>query len=188
MDYTSYFLQSPRYSGRKAIALVKGDLFSPFIQALASDSSLDKEYRAFIICAISGGLRVEEALSLSKVSFEVQDDALYFRTQVLKKRRSDSRWCRVHPEGQALVQEVLRDKVGPLFSWTQGTALLRAKRTFKLEGICNHSFRHSAVSYYLFTENLSREATAKLVHISSKIVDVYAHLDERNVLSKMFKT
>ncbi len=187
MNYSNYFITAPRYAGRKPIALVKGDLFTDFISELTRDASLDKEYKAFIICAISGGLRVEEALGLSKKSFDVQDDTLYFKTRVLKKRKDDSRWCRVHPSGQGLVSEVLRDKVGKLFDWTQGTALLRSKRIFNVEGICNHSFRHSAVSYYLFNENLSMEKTAKLIHVSTKIVDVYAHLDERNVLSKMFK-
>ena len=167
--------------------LIKSDKFAEFINTIARDVTLDLEYRAFIICCVSAGLRVEEALAIKKESFYSENGALYFQVSVLKKRKEDTRWCRVHPNGQAVVEQILREKIGPMFDWAQSTCLKRVKRFFPIEGVCSHSWRHSAVSYYLFTENLSTERTARLVHISNRIVDNYAHLDERATLAKMFQ-
>lgn len=162
-------------------------MFSQFIETIVKDSSLATEYKAFIICSLSGGLRVEEALALDQTSFMNIDGALYFESKVLKKRRADKRWCRVHPAGQQLVETFIKARIGKLFDFTQNTALVRAKKVFRVAGICSHSFRHSAVSYLLFTEQLTIATTAKLIHINSKIVDTYAHLDERLALSKLFQ-
>ena len=170
------------------MALVRSSSFADFVKTLASDELLDAEYRAFVICSISGGLRVSEALDLTKESFlEDPSGALYFKTKVLKKRKADTRWARVHPAGETLVKQVLANKIGKLFNWTAGTAFVRAKKFFKIDGLCNHSFRHSAVSYFLFEERLTSEQAAKLIHINSKIIDTYAHLDERATLAKCFK-
>jgi integrase len=185
-QYQEFFLESKRLNSLKPLALVRSDRFEDFIRAVVNDESLDLAYKAFIICSISGGLRVTEALKLTKESFELHDGQLCYKVNVLKKRRPDTRWCRVHPIGQATVEKYVSEKIGPLFSWTSNTAFVRAKRYFKVPGICNHSFRHSAISYYLFEKNKTNQFTAKLVHINSKIVDLYAHLDERHALKTLF--
>jgi len=187
MDYSKFFMQAPRLNSKKTIALLRGEMFAEFIDTIAKDESLDLEYRAFLICAVSAGLRVEEALSLTRESFEVDGEVLQFKVKVLKKRREETRWCFVHPMGKAVVERVLKEKIGKLFNWTQCTALNRAKKFFPVEGICSHSWRHSAVSYFLFHENFSIAETAKFIHVTTDIIDHYSHLDERKLFKKMFK-
>lgn len=185
--YSQFFLTTKRLTSDKPVAIARGERFVALIEAVLADESINREYRAFFAVCLSGGLRVSEGLALSKTSFIEDDGMLFFEVNVLKKKRKETRYCRVHPAAQAFVKEVLETKIGTLFDFDSSTALRRIKRHFSVEGICNHSLRHSAVSYYLFTEHLSREETAKLIHINAKVIDVYAHLDQRNLLKKMFK-
>ncbi|WP_413560738.1 hypothetical protein [Bdellovibrio sp. HCB209] len=169
------------------MAIVRGDKFVDLLNTVLADENIDREYKAFFAVCLSGGLRVSEGLALTKANFIEDDGCLFFKVSVLKKRRHEERWCRVHPAAQSFVKEVLATKVGTLFDWDPSTCLRRIKRHFQVEGICNHSLRHSAISYYLFEEKRTKEETAKLCHVSSKIIDTYAHLDERKVLKEMFK-
>jgi integrase len=151
------------------------------------DDSIKEEYRMFLICCVSAGLRVSEALSITKECFNEDERGLFFEVKVLKKRKVVTRWCMIDPDAVALVKKVLKEKIGKLFDWTTMTCLRRAKALFDLPGICNHSLRHSAVSYYLFEKNLSAEIVGKIIHITPYIVNYYAHLDERAFLSNMHK-
>jgi len=185
--YEEFFLESKRLNGTKVISLVRYDRFEDFIKMLAGDSSIKEEYRVFLVCCISAGLRVSEGLSLTKESFKEDPRGLSFQVKVLKKRKVDTRWCVIDPAAVALVRKVLAEKMGKLFDWTPTTCLRRAKALFDLPGICNHILRHSAVSYYLFEKSFSTEMVGKIIHINSKVVDTYAHLDERAVLFQMHK-
>lgn len=77
--------------------------------------------------------------------------------------------------------EYVESKVGKLVKRSQST-LYRQYKAFLGGAACTHSLRHSMLSYLLFERGLAREKVAKLVHVSSKIIDVYAHLNERKVL------
>lgn len=185
--YEEFFLESKRLVGKKPIRLVKSHRYEDFIRTLVVDTSVKEEYRVYLICAISAGLRVSEGLSITKESFKEDERGLFFQVKVLKKRKVDTRWCMIDPAAVSLVKKVLNEKIGKLFDWTTMTCLRRAKALFDLPGICNHSFRHSAVSYYLFEKNLSSEIVGKIIHINPYIVNYYAHLDERAFLSNMHK-
>lgn len=184
--YAEFFLESKRLEGKKVISLVKSHRYEEFIRTLVADDSIKSEYKVFLICCISAGLRVSEGLSLTKENFLEDNNKLFFRVKVLKgKNKEDTRWCMVDPDATILVKKVLASKIGKLFDWTPVTCLRRAKALFGLNSVCNHSLRHSAVSYYLFEKRMSSEETAKLVHINPYIINYYAHLDERATLVKM---
>lgn len=183
--YAEFFLESQRLVGSRPLSLVKYDKFEAFIAALVKDESISEEYRVFLICCLSGGLRVSEGLSITKEGFCEDDRGLFLKVKVLKKRKVETRWVMIDKAAVALVKKVLAEKIGKLFDWTRMTALRRIKALINLPGICNHSTRHSCVSYYLFEKNLTSEQTGKIIHISSRIIDTYAHLDERAFLTKM---
>lgn len=185
MNYTPFFRTQPRLTRKSNIAVVRGEWFEPFIRAVLADEAIDSEYKAFLIVCLCGGLRVSEGLSLSKKSFEVDGEALYARVPVLKKRGKEERLICIHPDAAGFVRSVVTSKIGPLFHWHRTTCLRKIQAYLAVDGICNHSLRHSAVSYFLFQARLSREETAKRVHLSAKIVDVYAHLD--GTLRKLFR-
>jgi integrase len=188
MSYNTFFLTQPRLNRRSTIAIVRGERFEGFVKEVLADAGIEDEYKAFLLVCLCGGLRVSEGLSLTRSSFEVDGEHLYANVTVLKKRdASERRMIRIHPLAVALVKSVVQNKIGTLFGWHRSTCLRKIQSYLAVKGICNHSLRHSAVSYFLFEAGLSREETAKLVHVNSKIIDVYAHLDERRTLKKLFK-
>lgn len=157
------------------------------VRTLVSDDAESREYRLFVLTCLSGGLRVEEGHSIDKKThFFEEDGHLFAEVQVLKKRKNEEwRYIMLHPGATDFARQVLADKVGPLFGWTSRTSLTRIKALFDVEGICNHSLRHSLFTYLLFEKQMTREEVSKLVHVSSKIVDVYAHLDEKRTLKRI---
>lgn len=167
---------------------MSGDKLEELIKTVINDPNIDdREYKAFFIVCLSGGLRVTEGLRLKKSSFMVEDGQLFAESGVLKKRqKKETRYSRVHPAGQEFVLSFLDTKIGKIFDWDRSTAFRKIKKYFRVEGLCNHSLRHSIISYYLFEEGLSREMTSKLVHINNKTIDHYAHLDEKKFLKKVF--
>lgn len=189
IDYSKFFRVTKRLAGEKEIAIVRGEMVPELIKTLINDQEIDdRVYKAFFIICLSGGLRVTEGLDLKKGDFIEDEGDLYANVSVLKKRsKKETRYIKIHPEGKGFVKEVLRTKIGQPFHWNRTTALRKIQRYFKVPGICNHTLRHSMISYYLFEEGLSREVTAKLVHVTQKMIDNYAHLDERKVLANVFK-
>ena len=149
MNYSSFFLTQPRLSRQSDIAIVRGEQFEPFIQAVIGDDNINAEYKAFLITCLCGGLRVSEGLSLKKKSFQVDGECLFAKVKVLKKRgQAESRMIRIHPAAVAFVQSVVESKIGPLFSWHRTTCLRKIQSYLNVQGVCNHSLRHSAVSYW----------------------------------------
>lgn len=186
--YAEFFESHQRLKSKKKIAVVRGDRFAELIRAVVADPEIDDpEYKAFFCVCLSGGLRVSEGLSLRKADFFEQEGGLYASVKVLKKKRQDQRYIRVHPDAVECVKSIIDSKVTEIFQWVSVTCIRKVRGYLKVPDLCNHSLRHSAISYYLFEEKLSREETSKLVHVSSKIIDFYAHLDEKKVLRGLFK-
>lgn len=183
--YEKYFIQSKRLTSSKPLALIDGDRLEEFFQALLTDLEIENELKLFICLAASGGLRVNEAIVLTKEDFHEQDGILYFNSKVLKKRKEETRYARVHPLVQDYVLTQIQNRVGKLIKKNPST-LYRALRKHFPEGICNHSLRHSLVSYLLFTKNLTSLKVAKLMSIGNKTVEHYAHLDQRKALREVF--
>lgn len=183
--YENFFIKSKRLTSEKPLALIDGDKLEQFFGALLSDPEIDSDLKLFIFLAASGGLRVTEALALTKEDFQIQDGILYFELKVLKKRKEETRYARVHPLVQKYVQAEIKSKVGKLIKKNPST-LYRALRCHFPVGICNHSLRHSLISYLLFSKDYTALKVAKLMSIGNKTVEHYAHLDQRKALREVF--
>ena len=187
--YASYFEIHSRLAGQKKIAIVKSDCLPDFIKALTSDPDVDMHTKAFIFTALSGGLRVNEALTLTNKDFVMDEDGnMYAEVRVLKKRgnKNIKRTVRLHPDSVPLIQELLKTNAGKLFKHTERTYLNKVKAIIGLKEVCNHSLRHSLISYLLFEKDLNHLKAAKLIKIGVKSIEHYSHLNERRVLKSIF--
>nr|BFD64797.1 hypothetical protein BdHM001_34780 [Bdellovibrio sp. HM001] len=184
--YARFFTLEKRVNSKKKIAVLKSEMLPEFFAELIADAEIDRSLKALIVTSISGGLRITEALSLKKGDFYPEDDILFAESSVLKKRKDDERLIMIHPAAKDFLWQYVQDKIGPLFGYTRDGALKAVKRVFDVEGICNHSWRHTMISFFLFEVNFSREKTAKLMHVSVNIIDRYAHLNEKKALREAF--
>lgn len=189
VNYSKYFNIQRRVSSKTKIAVLKGELLEGFLTDLLNDPDIESETKLFIIVCLCGGLRVSEGLSLKKSAFMEEDGDLFGLVDVLKKRSSnEERYFKIHPIAKDFVQEKIKHRIGDkVFNFHRSTALNRIKAAFDVEGICNHSLRHSMVSYYLFNEKMTTEEVSKVLKVNPKIVDVYAHMDEKRRLKSVFK-
>ncbi|MFV8249886.1 tyrosine-type recombinase/integrase [Bdellovibrio bacteriovorus] len=183
--YAQFFIRSKRLTSQKPLALIDGAKLESFFSELLADNTISTELKLFVFVAASGGLRVTEALSLSKEDFFEQDGCLFFTSKVLKKRKEETRFARVHPSVAEWVKENIKLKVGCLIKKNSSTLYRNLRRLFP-PGICNHSLRHSLVSYLLFEKDMSNMKVAKLINIGVKTVEHYAHLDQRKTLKGIF--
>jgi integrase len=186
MEYAKYFELYSRLNGVKKIAVLRTECLSEFIQAVVQDPDIDREYKTFLLAALSGGLRVNEALALTKSSFVEQAGDLFVTVRVLKKRKEEERLVKIHPEAVATVRQWLSTVIGKPFKFSYRTTLRRIKDLVGLEEICNHSLRHSLISFLLFEKNLTHIKAAKLIHIGLDSMLHYSHLNERKVWKEIF--
>lgn len=186
MEYAKYFELYNRLNGVKKIAVLKTELLQEFIKKVVADTSIDMEYKAFLLVTLSGGLRVNEALALTKEDFLDQGDELYVTVKVLKKRKEEERLVKVHPDAVSTVRLWLSTVVGKPFKLSYRTTLRRIQDLVGLEEICNHSLRHTLISFLLFERNLTHIKAAKLIHIGLDSMMHYSHLNERKVWKEIF--
>lgn len=186
MDYAQFFEKHSRLNGTNQIAVLKTECMDAFIEAVVADAAIDREYKALMLTSLSGGLRINEALALCKADFTVQDGQLYVTIKVLKKRKAEQRLVKVHPKAAPTVQAWLSTVVGKPFKKSSRTALRRIKDLIGLSEICNHSLRHSLISYLLFEKNLTHIKAAKLIHIGLESMLHYSHLNERKAWAEVF--
>lgn len=186
MGYTHYFELYSRLNGEKKIAVLRTELLQEFIKEVVADQAIDQEYRSFLLVSLSGGLRVNEGLALTKASFADQADGLYVTVKVLKKRKEEERLIKIHPEAVPTLRLWLSTVVGAPFKFSESTALRRIKALVGLQEICNHSLRHSLISYLLFERNLTHIKAAKLIHIGLDSMMHYSHLNERKAWKEVF--
>lgn len=183
--YENYFQITKRLTSEKQIAIVKGELLADFLKTVIEDSELSSQLKAFICVAASGGLRVSEALDLKKTDFINEDGMIFVKTKVLKKRKEESRLIRIHPAAQEFISDYVKEKVGCIFKLNASTFYRQLLEVFPV-GICNHSFRHSNISFLLFQKEMTHIQVAKLLHIGLKTIEHYAHLDERKLLKSIY--
>ena len=147
---------------------------------------VDPSFKALTIISLSGGLRITERLKLKKKDFLEEDGILYIRVQVLKKKRDEKRWARIHPVATPFIKDYIKHLIGAIVKMSQPTAYRKTRRYFKFDGVCNHSLRHSNISYMLFEEDMNHLKLSKLLHIDVNTIAHYAHLNERKTLKAIF--
>lgn len=186
MSYSQYLELHNRLAGKKKISIIKSECVGACIEQLVSDENIDRKYRAIIIVALSGGLRINEALSLTRSSFEFDQSTgeLYAAVNVLKKRRDEQRIIKIHPSATQFIRNYLSEVLRP-FDSNERTMLRVIKRIFECESICNHSLRHSLISL-LLDKNLSHLKISKLIHVNVKAIEFYSHINYKKVLGEVF--
>lgn len=184
--YAKFFLTSKRLSSKqKKLALVRGEFFEEFIKVLIADESVTEELRCLFVIALCGGLRINEALSLKASDFNYDNGELYGEVKVLKKRREDSRTILIPKYAAEFVFNFIKKSLNiKLFNLSVRTAQRSVIEIFNIPGICCHSMRHSAVSFYL--NRLSIQEAALLIHLNVAIITRYYHIDEKRTLKKVF--
>lgn len=185
MKYKEMFATQDRVASQKQIAVLRADKLEELINSLLNDKELSDEFRAYILITLSCGLRCEEARALTRDSFILEENVLYVRSKVLKKRKKEERFGRIHPLAQEFIQSYIKDKVGKIVKATQSTLYRQIQKHLGVEGICNHSLRHSLVSYYV-SKNMTALQISKLMHISLDVVERYSHLNEKQFLKGVF--
>lgn len=197
MDYSRFLQESKRVSGsNKPVLIVNPDLFTEFLDAVAQDTSIASELKAFILLAAGCGGRVSELLAVHK--WDVTGD--YFEMNVLKKpppkRRKPTdpkpknvqktRNCRMHPAAVPIVQDLLRHRKPQefLFKMNRFQALYQLKKLFGEKMDC-HAFRHTHISY-LMSRDMTDLKIAKLIDITTAVVSQYAHLNQKRTLEDIF--
>ena len=183
--YSQFFEYHDRLASQKQLGLVKSDLLPPFITTLLNDPAMERSYKALVLTCLSGGLRISEALALTKEDFTIENGNLFLRSNVLKKRHKEKRWCRIHPLAQEFILSYITPIVGKIFKTSQSTAFRHTRLHFGPH-VCNHSLRHSNISYLLFEENITHMKVAKLLHIGIHTIEHYAHLNEKRTLTELF--
>lgn len=186
MDYKRFFEIHSRLNGAKKIAVLRTELMDEFVDAIVSDTSIDTEYKTLLLTSLSGGLRISEALALKKTDFVTLDGELYANIKVLKKQKKEERLIKIHPKARPLLQARLSTVIGKPFKLSGRTALRRIQNLVGLPEICNHSLRHSLISFLLFERNMTHMKAAKLIHIGIASMLHYSHLNERKAWAEVF--
>lgn len=183
--YNRFLMTTDRVSSQKQIALVKPELFEELIKSILEDAQIEDDFKAFVLITISGGMRVSEVKALKKEDFSIEEGRLFVRQAVLKKRKDEKRWAMIHPLAQSFVETYIEHKIGFIVKDSQQTLHRKMRALFGAKEVCNHSLRHSSISY-LMDKQLTHLQIAKVMHVSLKIVERYSHLDEKKTLRKIF--
>lgn len=188
MKEVEMFIRHKRLSEKgREIALIEN--IAEFIELLLKRKDIPTEYKVFATLALSAGCRTNEvARSLKKEDFQEMDGNLYFKIRVLKKRRDDTRWGRVHPSAVDFIKNYLKSCVGYLVKKSDSALRKQTKKFFAEKSFCQHAYRHSAISYLLFQspKKMTHIELSKLLHMSVQVVERYAWLDEKSVLKEVF--
>jgi site-specific recombinase XerD len=171
----------------RQVGVVKAQMFEEFLLAVSNDSSINQPMRILICLILSAGLRITEALSLQRISFEREGGQLYFYFRVLKKSSYVERKAIVHPAIKTSVEEYLLKfrSFDKLFAMDRHQALYAIKCAFG-KSLDLHALRHSHISYLLFYKELPLENVSSLVKLSSQTVKLYSHLDPTPLLAELY--
>ena len=201
MDYSTYFVTDQRKTGnRQTVKVVDSAKLYDFIAAVSIDESMSVEERALGGMLASSGLRISELLSVRRCDLEVTNDIM-FKVKVLKKDRAYTvkrnkaladgkapptkpspviRKCLVLDEAKSVVLELLKSRRGfdKLFKLNRNQALNRMKKYFG-DDMFNHAFRHSFISWRLYSGDQGAEICATASIVSSTLND-YTHITDIN--------
>ncbi|MCP4914622.1 MAG: site-specific integrase [Oligoflexia bacterium] len=87
-NYKTYFFMSRRINSSKRSTLypvLHYDKFDDFFTQLKKDKAINNETKVLIALALSGGMRVSEALNLKKEDFSILEGKMIGKVKVLKK-------------------------------------------------------------------------------------------------------
>lgn len=185
MKYEKMIEKQSRLNSNKQIDLVSGEQLESFLKSIIEDKNLENELKAFIILSISGGLRVSEVRQLKKEHIYEIDGNVFGKIKVLKKSRTEYREFIIHPIAKSFLKDYAKSVIGHLVKSSQPTLYRKIQATFGGD-FCNHSLRHSLISYLLFEKNMNHLKAAKLMHMGVKTIEHYAHLNERKTLKEIF--
>lgn len=170
------------------VTLIKPDDFESFLTTLCKDEEIHSEIKVLISIILSTGLRISEALSLQRCSFEKgSTGSLYLYSRVAKKKDFVERKSIIHPLVSDLIKEWTHKfrSFDKIFSIDRHQALYAIKVGLGESFDC-HSFRHSHISYLLFKKKLTIEQVAELVKLSPEAVRFYTHVDPTNLLDELY--
>jgi integrase len=203
-------LQTQRVLGtRKPITIVNPIYYNEFFKRLRYASGVSLTMRALIGVALSGGLRVSEALSLRPCDFQLEEG--FFKVRVLKKRKTITRTkrvgktiekytlathkvyreCKLHPLAIELIREYLESQslkhFEHIFNFTRKCVHDHIRKMFGPHA-CPHSiFRHSHISWLLHEKKTPDITVASIMELSPRIVANYSHANRKAELEKIYE-
>lgn len=188
------FIQSQRRSGtHRPIQVINPEYYNEFFERLKNEVSVPLYFKAFITFALSGGLRVSEALSVRVC--EVNTKTGSYQVTVLKKRVGEGhqvkREVELHPIAMELFIKYL--KATPelkyfsfAFDFSRDHAGRMIRKLFGAHA-CPHSIcRHSHISW-LHAQGMSPSTISRIVEIDINTTQAYNHVDRRAIMRRAYK-
>jgi integrase len=188
-NYRGFFQIHSRVKSAESlhVAVIDHSKYEDCLAAIKDDLKIREDIKVLLYLIISAGLRISEALSLQRMSFEVDGDNLYFYTKVLKKREFVERRAIVHPVVALAVKSYLLkfrafDKI---FSIDRHQALYAVKSALG-KALDLHALRHSHISYLLFEKKLTLEEVEGLIKLNMDTIVLYSHLNSKPLLDDLY--
>jgi integrase len=177
-----------RSAESRHVAVIDHHLYEQCLVDLRDDASIKSETRILLLLIISAGLRITEALSLQRCSFEVDGEHLYFYTKVLKKREPIERKSVVHPMvASAVKAHLLKFRAfDKIFCLNRHQSLYAVKSVFG-KTLDLHALRHSHISYLLFYKKFTLEEIQEIMQLNVETIRFYSHLDTTPLLRELYK-
>jgi len=188
-QYRPFFKVHSRVSSKRHVAVIEPSRYEEFLEVLSKDPAVPQNIKILFFLIVSAGLRITEALSLRRSSFEIEDGELYFYNKVLKKRDVIERKSIVHPAVASQVKEHLLKfrQFDKIFSIDRHQALYQIKKAFG-EALDLHALRHSHISYLIFEKGFSAEEVEALISLNRDTVAFYAHKDPSQMLKELYRS
>ena len=198
--FDDLLIQTQRKTGsRKKTSIIAPHLFKEFFTRLKSEP-IDNEIKTILAIAISGGMRITEALSIRRCDIDLADG--FVKVKVLKKRgfykAKDGRTKPASPvyRDALLIDEALeisRDyltKCGArnyekIFGVTRSTIHRHIKKIFGADASAHSISRHSFISHLFFEKEQSNDEIQNIMELSRRYVDTYNHMDVKRHLKKI---
>lgn len=200
-------LHSQRISGtRKPITIINPNYYHEFFIWL-KESHLRLPFKAFIALCLSGGLRVNEALSVRRRDLNLEDG--FFKVKVLKKRKTVKRHrvvdgvdeiyhleanqvhrdAKLHPIAIEILKEYLEfhqiRTYDRLFPFKRNAVYKFVKIHFGKHS-CIHMFRHSHISWMLHVEKVADATISRMLEVSRTVISSYNHVDTKAELNRLY--
>ncbi len=182
--YREFLINVQRNSAQHSlITIIDSPKLSQFVKFVCADSQIDVPTRILTAIIAGAGLRISEVLELTVDDLNYKGTYYEFRPLVLKqvpvgKGNRLYRTCQTPDCLTPLLTEYLKSlKPGArLFPFTRQATWHKFRNAFG-GSMCNHSFRHSYISY-LHHKGEDVLSIQDIMKVSQHVVPAYAHITD----------
>lgn len=207
MDRVGTQIKIKKSSNRKhfkKIAIVDYHFFDEFLTELRDAPDVLLRRKAIIALSLSGGLRITEALEMQRSDIDLSTNM--FKITVLKKHRDSRpiiRDCKLMPIAAEIVKAYLEKYPSKNYEYIfaikdpKGEKSEKTKKVSRQSaynwvrkllgpGACNHSFRHSHISYLLHEKKLPHALVEAIMKVEPHVIHIYNQINAVRELGKLW--